>query len=155
MSDQKDAHVPDDEREIAYCGLYCKDCFLRKGEIADMARDLRKALRDEKFTKMHKGLSKYFKELENYETCYETLGALVKFRCKKSCKDGSGNPFCKIRKCAIKKGYDGCWECGDYKDCRLFDSLKEVHGEATTKNLNKLKGKGKEEFLNGSKHYVL
>jgi len=29
---------------IAYCGLYCGDCFGHKGEIADLARNLRKKL---------------------------------------------------------------------------------------------------------------
>ena len=34
---------------IGYCGLYCGDCFNYKGEIADLARDLRKKLRETKF----------------------------------------------------------------------------------------------------------
>jgi len=34
---------------VAYCGLYCGDCFNYKGEIADLARDLRKELRKTKF----------------------------------------------------------------------------------------------------------
>ena len=31
-----------DKNLTAYCGLYCGDCFNYKGEIADLARDLRK-----------------------------------------------------------------------------------------------------------------
>lgn len=38
-----------DKKLIAYCGLYCGDCVNYKGEIADLARDLRKKLRQEKF----------------------------------------------------------------------------------------------------------
>ncbi len=34
-----------DENLIAYCGFYCGDCLNCKGEIADLARDLRKKLR--------------------------------------------------------------------------------------------------------------
>ena len=30
------------ENLIAYCGLYFGDCFNHKGEIADLARNLRK-----------------------------------------------------------------------------------------------------------------
>ena len=29
---------------MGFCGLCCEDCFNRKGEIADLARDLRKKL---------------------------------------------------------------------------------------------------------------
>jgi len=31
---------------IAYFGLYCRDCFSYRGEIADSARNLRKKLRE-------------------------------------------------------------------------------------------------------------
>ena len=82
-----------DENFVAYCGLYCDDCFNRKGKIADLARDLRKKLREAKFKKAAQGLSKYFKEFQNYELCYEVLGAMVKLRCKRICKDGGGLPI--------------------------------------------------------------
>jgi len=45
--------VEENKNLLAYCGLYCGDCFaykgkIAKGKIADLARDLRKELRDEK-----------------------------------------------------------------------------------------------------------
>lgn len=55
----------EDKKLIAYCGLYCGDCVNYKGEIADLARDLRKKLRQEKFDRVSKGLSKYFKEFKD------------------------------------------------------------------------------------------
>ena len=48
----------EDTNLVAYCGLCCGDCFNRKGEIADLARDLRKKLRENKFDVVSKGLSK-------------------------------------------------------------------------------------------------
>ena len=33
-----------DKNLVAYCGLYCGDCPIYKGKIADLARDLRKIL---------------------------------------------------------------------------------------------------------------
>jgi len=93
----------EDKKLIAYCGLYCGDCVNYKGEIADLARDLRKKLRQEKFDRVSKGLSKYFKEFKDYEKCYATLGAMVRLRCSRVCRDGGGPPFCKIRKCCEKK----------------------------------------------------
>ncbi len=138
---------------IAYCGLYCGDCFNRKGEIADLARDLRKKLREAKFDRVSRGLSRFFKQFENYEQCYGVLGAMVRLRCKKSCRDGGGNPSCKIRKCCQKKGIEGCWECEEYKTCEKLDFLKTIHEDAHLKNLRKIKTKGIDKFLEGKRYW--
>ena len=68
----------EDSEIIAYCSLYCGDCFNHKGEIADLAKDLRKKLREEKFDCVSQGLSKYFKQFKDYEQCYQVLGATGK-----------------------------------------------------------------------------
>jgi len=77
MSISKKLKLSKDKNLIAYCGLYCGDCFNYKGEIADLSRDLRKKLRETKFDRISNELSKYFKQFENYEQCYEVLGAMV------------------------------------------------------------------------------
>lgn len=140
---------------IAYCGLYCGDCPNYRGKIADLARDLRKELRETRFDKTAEALSgiSFFKTFSNYQQCYEVLGAMVKLRCGKVCKDGGGSPFCKIRKCCQKKGIDGCWECEEYETCEKLDFLKPGHGEAHLKNLRKIKKQGIEEFLKGGKYW--
>jgi hypothetical protein len=134
---------------IAYCGLYCGDCFNHKGEIADLARDLRKKLREEKFDRVAQGLSRYFKEFQNYEQCYEVLGAMVKLRCKRICRGGGGNPYCKARACCQKKDIPGCWECDEFETCAKLDFLKPIHGDANLKNLRNLKDQGVDMFLKG------
>lgn len=143
----------ENENLIAYCGLYCGDCFNRKGEIADLARDLRKKLREAKFNRASQGLSKYFKEFKNYEQCYEVLGAMVKLRCNRVCQDGGGSPFCKIRKCCQKKGINGCWECDEFETCVKLNFLEPVHEDAHIKNLRKIRKKGIDEFLRGPKYF--
>ena len=60
---------------IAYCGLYCGDCFFYKGEIADLSRDLRKKIRETKLNQNYNEFSKFAKEFENFNQCYEVLGA--------------------------------------------------------------------------------
>jgi hypothetical protein len=145
-----------DNRElIAYCGLYCGDCFGYKGKVADLARDLRKELRDSKFDKFAEFISKekFGDAYKDYDKCYKVLGAMVKFRCKRACKPGGGNPFCKVRKCCQKKGYEGCWECDEFDSCTKGDFLKEVHGEATTKNIRKIKRQGIQRFFDGLKYW--
>lgn len=143
----------EDEHLIAYCGLYCGDCFGHKGIIADLARDLRKELRDAHFDKTAASLASipFFKEYKNYKECYEVLGALVRFRCSKVCKNGGGPPFCKMRKCCQKKGIKGCWECADFETCEKLDFLVPSHGDAHIKNLRKLTKKGPAEFISGER----
>jgi hypothetical protein len=149
--------MPNDNEadKIAYCGLYCGNCFGHEGKIADLARDLRKELRSAKFDRFAAEISKYpfAKVLEDYPKCYEVLGAMVKFRCKRTCKGGGGPPFCKMRKCCQKNGYAGCWECDDFETCEKLEFLVPVHDDAHIKNLRKLKKKGVEEFLMGKKHW--
>lgn len=138
--------VEKEKVDIAYCGLCCNDCFNHKGEIADLARDLRKKLREEKFDRAAGGLSKYFKEFGDYEKCYATLGAMVRLRCGKMCHEGGGNPGCKIRKCCVKKGIPGCWECSEAEACDKHDFLKPIHGEENVDNLRKIKKAGLDKF---------
>ena len=138
---------------IAYCGLYCGDCMNYKGEIADLARDLRKKLREAKFDRVSQGLSKFFKEFENYGECYEILGAMVKLRCKRACRGGGGPPSCKMRNCCQKKGIQGCWECEVFESCKKLDSLRPIHDDAHIKNLAKIKKQGIAKFLEEPKHW--
>lgn len=127
--------------QIAYCGLDCSTCFAHTGKIADMARDLRKELRQTHFEKIAESLSAipFFKAYQNYTQCYEVLGAMVKFRCGRVCRNGGGNPSCKMRKCCQKKGFEGCWECSDFETCEKLDFLNTGHGDEHRRNLRKLK----------------
>src|SRR4030043_2145836 len=105
--------MPEGKELIAYCGLYCGDCYRYKGKIADLARDLRKELRQEKFDLTADTMStiSFFADFKNYPQCYELLGEMVKLRCKRTCRGGGGPPVCKIRACNQKKYVDGCWQC--------------------------------------------
>ena len=141
------------EHAVAYCGLYCAECPFYKGEIADMARDLRKKLRQNKFDKFASGMSNIFKDFAEYPQCYKVLGAMVKMRCRKLCRDGGGNPFCKIRACCNKKQISGCWECDVFETCNKLDFLKAVHDDAVYKNMRKIRKSGMEAFLAGTKYW--
>jgi len=135
---------------IAYCGLYCGECFSYKGKVADLARDLRKELRQAKFDKIAEGIP--FKEFQHYKECYEVLGAMVRLRCKSACRDGGGNPFCKMRKCCQKKDIEGCWQCDEFETCEDLGFLRPIHGDAHIKNLRKIKKVGLASFLKGTKY---
>ena len=136
---------------VGYCGLCCLDCFNHKGEIADLARDLRKKLREAKFDVAAQGLSKYFKDFKEYDSCYQVLGAMVRLRCNRTCRTGGGNPACKARICSRKKEIAGCWECGEFETCTKLDFLKPIHGNANVENLKIIRKKGIQAFLAGKR----
>ena len=135
--------------KIAPCGLYCGDCFAHQGRIADLARDLRKELRTAKFDMYAEELSKVgpFRDFEAYPEAYRVLGAMVKFRCKRGCRAGGGNPWCAMKKCTERKGIRGCWECDDVEGCSKLDALDATHGDAHRRNLRRLGKAGEEDFL--------
>lgn len=145
-----------EEELIAYCGLYCGDCHAHQQKVPDLARDLRKELRASKYKKFADFISKekFGETFKDYDTCYEVLGAMVKFRCKKGCRNGGGNPWCKIRQCCQKKGIDGCWECEEFlNDCKKLKFLEGVHDDGHIKNLKRLMKKGKKEFIKGKRDW--
>lgn len=139
---------------ITCCGLYCGDCFGYRQKMADLARDLRKELRQSKFAKTAASLSElpFFKVYKDYPQCYEVLGAMVKMRCK-SCRAGGGPPFCKMRNCCQKKGIDGCWQCDEFETCDKLDFLKANHDDAHIKNLRILGKKGIDSFIDGKRNW--
>lgn len=140
---------------VAFCGLSCEDCFIYHGKIADLARDLRKELRLARFDNEAELMSQepFFAVFKDYPKCYEVLGALVKFRCKRACRGGGGPPFCKIRKCCQKKGFEGCWQCDDFETCTKLDFLKPFHGDAHIKNMKRIRNHGIDSFLAGKRDW--
>ena len=144
-----------DEKLIAYCGLFCGECFGYEQKIHNLARDLRKELRKKNYDKFASFMAKsgFGKKFINYDKCYEVLGEMIKFRCHKGCRDGGGNPFCGIRKCCQKKGFDGCWQCEEFTKCKKLDILKDVHGNAHIKNLKRIKKDGKTKFIKSKKDF--
>jgi hypothetical protein len=145
----------EDEKLITYCGLCCLDCFGYSGKIPDLARDLRAELKRANYGKFAKAVSSlsFAKALADYDKCYDVLGTMVKFRCTKGCRNGGGPPFCKIRRCSKKKGYEGCWECAEFETCEKLDFLRPTHDNAHIKNLRLITKKGTKAFLAGKRSW--
>jgi hypothetical protein len=141
------------ERLVAYCGLYCGDCFMRDGTVADMARDLRKKLREVEFGRVARALSGFLKPLAEYDKCYAALGSMVRLRCRRPCTEGGGNPQCRIRLCVRRKGLRGCWECAEFGGCKKLRFLAAVHGDAHLRNLRRLKRGGIAKFIRGPRDW--
>ncbi len=141
-------HIDEAIERVTFCALCCDSCP-NHGEIPDLARDLRKALREYHFDRVAPALAVVFKQFAHYQECYDTLGAMVKLRCTRGCRANGGPPQCTIRNCARKHGFQGCWECNDVTTCSKFAFLQPAHGDANLKNLKKIQKEGVNAFLNG------
>ncbi len=127
-----------------FCGLYCGDCYAYTKRLARLAGALRKLLREYNIAAVSKVVP--FDGLQHYRECDAFLEALTFLRCEKTCRGGGGNPFCPIRACCQQKGFAGCWQCGEWKDCATLQILEPVHGDANKKNLRTIKKHGIEKW---------
>jgi hypothetical protein len=134
---------------LAYCGLYCGSCPAYTRSIANLAGSLQKELRRSKCDKAAPALAKIpaFSAFKHYPKFCELLDFLMKLRCKKSCRTGGGSAQCRIRKCAKKKGYDGCWQCVDFSVCRNLKMLEQFGETNYLTNLRKIKRQGPAVFV--------
>ena len=144
-----------EEKLIAYCGIYCGDCFGCNSRISKLAKVLIKELDQAKFEKTAIELSelKFFKVLEDYPQCNEILGILAKLQCKEACRGGGGSAYCDIRNCCQKKELEGCWMCGDFEGCKPLKTLNDRDGGAHLKNLKILAEMGTKYFLENKKYW--
>lgn len=144
------------EELIAYCGLYCGDCFGYEGKIASLAGELDEELKAVNFKKNADFFAQmpFFKVFKNYDSFVELLDTLKELNCT-GCRDGGGSPNCEIRACCNDKDIKGCWECEEFNTCNKLDFLQNTHEEAVIKNLNILKDKGVEVFLDDERYWSM
>jgi len=142
------------ESLVAYCGLYCGECFIGRGEIADRATQLLGKFEEVDFQRVAAGLAGLFDEFEtlaHYPECRHVLRAVAGLRCPSACKEGGGSASCKIRECCRSKELEGCWLCDEFPQCETLAWLQPVNGDAHLKNLSKIREEGMERFLDGTK----
>jgi len=121
---------------IAYCGLGCAGCFGYKMAVSEAAKQLRRELRTAKL----KGAWHEIPFLGEYEPFKKALDGLAMLRCPRACRGGGGPPWCKIRRCCKKKGFEGCWECADFETCAKLS-------ESYIKNIKQIKKLGVDGFI--------
>ena len=103
-----------DKRYSCYCGLYCENCAI-KIKVYPAA----KVLHDE----MKKtGFGDIAGTLPGGKEFWSFLGDIAEHWVCVSCREGSGNPGCKVRECAQEKGVDMCALCEGYP-CGLIDAF--------------------------------
>jgi len=94
----------------------------------------------------------FSKVFENYDKFVEILNSLKDVTCV-GCRNRQGQYKCEISECCGQKQIMGCWECEEFHTCNKLDFLQKTHGNAVLKNLDILKEKGVDVFLNGERYW--
>jgi len=127
--------------DIAYCGLDCALCQSRFAEVRRCIESLNEAFENVNMEEVSKVIP--FMRL-NY-IGYKRLVKFSEYACP-GCRNKGGNPFCRIRKCATKKGYFTCAECDDL--CGKFKTLFKVHTDnEIQENIRHIKEMGIESLV--------
>jgi len=127
--------MSEEERLTSYCGLYCRDCIPSRNDLYMLVRQLEKLLAElhfDKYAKLKAGQTYWSQAnavFEKYPDFLEMLKAIKSLECPSVCREGGGykGDRCEIKKCVTGKGFKGCWECDDYKSCKLLEPMKQFH----------------------------
>ena len=149
----KDHNVSD----VAYCGLFCGDCVIKRGRLSSRATALAEVMKTPEFSRLAEALPGLHPEanrdLLEYGTCIRVLEALRALDCTASCRNGGGSKDCRIRQCCEKKTLDGCWECEGFERCETLAALEPIHQRGNVRNLIVIRDRGMEAFLEGEKEW--
>lgn len=114
-----------DRKYACYCGLYCENCPV-KVKVEPAAKVLYEEMQKLGF----EGIMSFFPDGEKFWLFLK--GMSVDGICR-SCREGSGNPACKVRMCAKEKGVEMCALCESYP-CEHFNEF--FNGYPALKNDN-------------------
>ncbi|MCD4820082.1 MAG: DUF3795 domain-containing protein [Candidatus Cloacimonetes bacterium] len=130
------------KEDIAYCGLNCELCKRKFANIRQKIKILEEALEKVNIKEITKAIP--FMRFK-----YQGYKKMISFFSEEcpGCRNNGGNPFCGIRKCAIKKDYFTCAECDNL--CKKFKILFKIHIDKEIQtNINQIKENGIDSFVN-------
>ncbi len=114
---------------VGYCGLYCNACGIRQGKIKNAVNNLRSVIAVYGFEKIMPELAKWEPSFKHYDNFGQVMNGLVKmFGSCPSCLKGGGDPNCKVRLCAMQKGYRTCAECDEAEICEKLALYRQGYG---------------------------
>ncbi len=170
-----------DKKYVCPCGLTCIDCLFFKKDIYETAKKLFNTLKTSqvdiflKLVQENKGwigiakhfgvksiiFKKYFKSFKDLPIFLKILESIIDLQCKSTCREAGGCSLCgethkcEALNCINKNGYDGCWQCGEFKTCIKLSFLKMNYGETIDENLMIIKEKGITAVKSrGNKYYA-
>ena len=153
--------MPDEWALTCYCGLYCLDCIPSKKDLYATTAKLEGILRDlhfEKYAELKASQTYWSKANEafkHYPEFIKVLQAIGSLQCPSPCREGGGykEGRCEVRNCAMARKLPGCWECTEYKTCKLLEPLLKFHPNLLY-NLELIKPEGVDNWAKKRKgHY--
>jgi hypothetical protein len=141
---------------VAYCGLYCGDCFWRKGVVSRLAGELSAEIRSSGYDRYARYISRFpsGRKLKEFDRFEKVLCAMQVPGCARTCRDGGCDPKCGLRRCCLAQGYDGCWQCTRFERCQSLAELKPIHGDGYLRNLRTLRRRGSRQFARGPRFWA-
>lgn len=107
-----------DSRYICYCGLYCENCAV-KARVEPASKRLYAEMKKAGF----EDIIEFFPQGTEFWTFLKSMAE--EGTCT-SCREGSGNPGCAVRRCALEKKVEVCALCGSYP-CGHFAEFFAAH----------------------------
>jgi len=109
-----------DLKHVTYCGLHCELCSSR-GRLPIQATKLKETMNLDGWHLWGKYVYKDFDQFWN------VLSNLTEpDKCCPGCRQGGGDPECKIRTCAKEKNVDVCPMCDDFP-CELINNFAKIY----------------------------
>jgi hypothetical protein len=146
--------MPTSRELTSYCGLYCGECIPRDKRLFDAVRELKGAIDEVEFDRYAYLRAQANGTMLDFPIFIRVLDEIEHIECKGPCFMGGGKKVCPIRDCVKEKGYRGCWECDESKDCQTLAPLKRFHGKTIEHNHNMIRQYGLDDWSDKrGKHY--
>ena len=123
-----------DETMMAYCGLDCSRCFGHTGTVSGAAKSLRRTIRAEKV----KQVWTLIPFPGDYDTFKKTLDGLSRLG-RTICREGGGNPWCKIGIWAQKRQLETRARCDGFEACEKLAFLEAGDKREHIKDFRRLR----------------
>lgn len=144
--------------KTSFCGLWCGDCIPATERLYEITQELNQLLKEIGFENYAEFKSRRVPEFKDYDTFINVLNAFEKLHCYNYCRQGprsedAGCENCKIRACAVEKGFQGCWKCDTYSSCERIEKMERFHPDIKH-NLKMIKEHGIDNWKeHRGKHY--
>lgn len=137
----------------SYCGLCCADCIPSNDGFFSLIENFENMLEGLQFDEYAALKSESDGRFKEYSGFLSVIKAMKSLKCPGPCRLGGGKKECAVRDCALSKGLEGCWGCGERPGCSLLARLRTIHPNLDY-HLDLIKKLGPEKWFEKRKeHY--